>query len=147
MLTLPTRSQFPRWIAIGCGVGVFFWLRLEDNGVLVPVLAGLALTLVLAGWWLTRWLGGRAYTPRWVIVGALVVGAIIGLGTAIMTALLMLLKNGLHGHIFPDFPFGVILEILQRGPAWALAGALIGGGIALAWAALRTTAVNTSTSN
>ncbi|PJF26317.1 MAG: hypothetical protein CUN53_08335, partial [Phototrophicales bacterium] len=47
----------------------------------------------------------------------------------VITSALMLLKNGLHGHVFPDYPFGVIAEMLLRAPVWIGAGALT----ALAW--------------
>jgi hypothetical protein len=51
-------------------------------------------------------------------------GGAIGGGGAVTAAAAMLLKNGLHGHIFPDYPFGVIAEMLLRAPVWMAAGAL-----------------------
>ncbi len=47
-------------------------------------------------------------------------------------AALMLIKNGLHAHLFPDYPFGMIAEILTRAPVWALAGIFAGVGALLA---------------
>jgi hypothetical protein len=133
----PTNPRRDRLIAIGCGALLFFWLRIEDNSTLPPVLAGLALTLVAAFLWLDGALGGKTLRLRYVFPGAALLGGISGLGTAAAAALLMLLKNGTHGHVFPDYPFGVIVEILRRAPLWALAGGLAVFGISLAWWALR----------
>lgn len=126
-----------RIAALGCGVGVFFWLRIEDNSVLPAVIAGLALSLLGALIWAARNLGGKTLRLRWIVLGAALLGGLCGLGAAVATAGLMLLKNGMHGHVFPDFPFGVIIEILQRAPLWTLAGGLAGLGLALAWWALQ----------
>jgi hypothetical protein len=52
-------------------------------------------------------------------------------------ALLMLIKDGLHAHLFPDYPFGMIVDILGRAPLWALAGILAGIGLLLAWWAIK----------
>jgi hypothetical protein len=56
-------------------------------------------------------------------------GGLIGLATPVTAALLMLLKNGSHAHVVPDYPFGVMLGVLSLAPAYGLAGALIGVGI------------------
>ena len=79
----------------------------------------------------------RYVPPRFRIVGAALLGAIAGLGGVLATVALMLLKTGMHSHIFPDYPPGEMLEMLQRAPTWALAGALAGVGLALAVRALR----------
>jgi hypothetical protein len=122
-----------RLLAIGCGIVLFFWLRIEDHTVLPAVTAGLGLSLLAAFLWLTNNLGGKSLCLRYALPGAPLLGAVCGLGTAAATAVLMLLKNGMHGHVFPDFPFGVIVEILQRAPLWAFAGGLAGFGLVLAW--------------
>jgi presenilin-like A22 family membrane protease len=49
----------------------------------------------------------------------------------------MLIKNGLHAHLFPDYPFGLIASVIARAPAWALAGSLAGLALMLVWAAKR----------
>jgi hypothetical protein len=50
----------------------------------------------------------------------------------------MLVKNGLHSHLFPDYPFGLIVDLLARAPLWALAGMFAGIGLLLAkWAVQR----------
>lgn len=125
-----------RLLAIGCGVVIFFWLRIEDNSVLPAAIGGLALSLLGAYIWLMKNFSGKTLNTGYLLLGLTLTGAVCGLATAAVTAGLMLLKNGMHGHVFPDFPFGVIAEILQRAPLWALAGGLVGLGLALAWRAL-----------
>ena len=129
-----------RLLTIACGVVVFFWLRIEDNNVIPAVIAGFGLSLLGAFIWLTKNLSGKTLRPHYLLFGSALLGAVCGLATAVGTAGLMLLKNGMHGHAFPDFPFGVIVEILQRAPSWALAGGLAGLGLILAWWALRASA-------
>lgn len=126
-----------RLLILAYGILVFLWLRIEDNSVLPAVTAGLGLSLLAAFIWLTNNLSGRTLRLRYALPGAALLGGLCGLGAAAATAGLMLLKNGMHGHVFPDFPFGIIVEILQRAPLWALAGGLIGLGLALAWWALQ----------
>ncbi len=99
----------------------------------MPVtLAGVALTLIAAAVWITGKYGGRTLVARDALIGALLIGAVVGAGSAIATAALMLLKVGLHAHVFPDYPFGMILDMLWRAPIWALAGSLAAFGVALA---------------
>jgi hypothetical protein len=125
-----------RLLTIGYGVMVFFWLRIEDNSVLPAVIGGLGLSLLGAHLWLTKNLSGKILRLGYLVIGSVSFGVVCGLATSAVAAGLMLLKNGMHGHVFPDFPFGVIVEILQRAPVWALAGGLAGLGLALAWWAL-----------
>ncbi|MBE2267454.1 MAG: hypothetical protein IAE80_04435 [Anaerolinea sp.] len=107
------------------GVGLFLWLSLEDYAPLSAVIAGSALTLLLAYAAITAWWGGKTLSPSawWIAAG--VGGALIGGGAAVISAALMLFKNGMHAHLFPDYPPGLILAMLERAPVWALAGALI----------------------
>lgn len=126
-----------RLTALISGAALFMWLSVEDNTIAPAVIAGLVLSLVTAYAWINNNLGGKTLSLRSVISGAALLGAVIGLGTAAAASGLMLLKNGMHSHVFPDYPFGVIVEILQRAPLWALAGGLAGFGLALAWSALR----------
>lgn len=125
-----------RLIALIYGVAAFLWLRLEDNGVLPAVLVGVGGALVGGGVWAMRQFGSRAFRLPYALIGAALFGALVGLASAPATAAAMLIKNGLHAHLTPDYPFGLIAAILARAPAWALAGALAGLGLMLAWVAL-----------
>lgn len=110
-----------RWIPLAFGAALFVWLRLEDNAVWTAALFGVGVAA----------LGVRALLAQRPIIRvgvAALAGGLIGGGGAVGAAALMLLKNGLHGHLFPDYPFGVIEAMLARAPAWALAGLLAGAG-------------------
>jgi hypothetical protein len=91
-------------------------------------LAALGLTL-----WIARHYGGRSIAGRAAMLAAALTGAAAGLGAALAAALLMLVKTGLHSHVFPDYPFGLMVDILARAPLWALAGVLAAVGLLLAW--------------
>lgn len=127
-----------RWGLPISGAAIFVWLRVEDNHLLPVVLLGWMSAVVLAGSWALT----VAASFRWEVLppslalplGALA-GAGTGLGAALITPVLMLLKNGLHAHLFPDFPFGVITGVLVLAPAWLFSGMLIGAGLVLViWA-------------
>lgn len=126
-----------RLIALATGIMVFLWLGIEDNSIAPAVVMALGLALIAAFLWLMSRFGGRTVPERYVFIGAPLLGLLIGLSTSAVSAVLMLLKNGMHGHAFPDYPFGVFADILRTAPVWALAGALAGLGLALVWRALR----------
>lgn len=118
------------------GAVVLLWLRIEEPAVAPAVLIGWGVSgWLIADWVLRRFGGQRLAATGWCALLSLT-GSAIGLGAALAAAGLMLLKNGLHGHIVPDFPFGVIAETLARMPAWGIAGLLAGLGLALALLAL-----------
>jgi hypothetical protein len=132
-LTIPRRSSGLRLIALGSGGIVFLWTSLEDTNVLPVTLLGGGLALILLVLWVTGRFGGKTFAGRTAVMAAALIGAAWGLSAALAVALLMLVKNGLHGHLFPDYPFGMIAEILGRAPLWALAGIFAGIGALLAW--------------
>ncbi|MFN8530049.1 MAG: hypothetical protein U0670_15720 [Anaerolineae bacterium] len=124
---LPRRAAL---VGLAYGVMVYGWLSLEDNGALAPALIGTGAISLIGLRWLLITLGGkdiRLSRAAWWI-GGMLWGASLGAGSATGAALLMLLKNGLHGHAYPDYPFNVIAAMLARLPAWSAAGALIGLG-------------------
>jgi hypothetical protein len=110
------------------GILVFFWLGTEDNSVQSAVLYGLgiaSLSIAHAQYRLPKLLQLRRRL-RFALLGA-----IIGLSAALFAALLMLLKTALHTHLFPDYSLPLIAAMLVRAPVWAVAGVLMGLGIAL----------------
>jgi len=136
-LTIPRRSTTLRLAALASGGIIFLWMSLEDTNVLPVTLLGGGLALILLALWVTGRFGGRTFEGRSAVMAAALVGAAWGLAAALVVALLMLIKNGLHGHLFPDYPFGMIAEILARAPLWALAGIFAGIGGLLAWWGVR----------
>jgi len=133
MVKIPERGRRTRWIVAIFGGILFFWLRLEDNSVWSVVSLGAGLALLTIGWTTMGKLGGREVRARYLIPGAALLGGLTGLGASLATTALMILKTGMHGHLFPDYPPGEIIALLQRIPIWMLAGGLVGFGLALAW--------------
>ena len=120
-------SQQRRLIALGYGLALFVWLQVEDNSPLPVALFGGGLAILLT---LDRL--SRRVPARWRLAGAALLGGIAGVGSTLATVALMLLKTGLHSHLFPDYPPGQMLAMLERAPTWGLAGALAGLGMVLA---------------
>lgn len=140
IFTLPAYNpRRARLFALTVGIMVFLWLGIEDNSVFPAAVMSLLSTVTMLALWLSRKLGGKTLSARRLLSGAALVGALGGLGTSAAGAALMLFKNGVHSHVHPDYPLGLIVEILQRAPLWALAGSLTGLGLALAVWALRNT--------
>jgi hypothetical protein len=69
---------------------------------------------VLDGW---QWWGATAVT-----------GLLFGLGSSLLTLVLMAVKTGLHAH-GPEFTPNEINWILQQVPLWSAAGLLAGLGL------------------
>lgn len=132
---IPRRWQ--RLIVIGGGLAVFLWLRLEDHGVVPAIIMGLILAGLALIVWLWPRLANRPLKPGRLVLLAALSGVELGLLTALAAAFLMLLKNGFHGHLNPDYPAGVILDTLVRAPIWALAGGLLAAALTLVWLAAR----------
>lgn len=124
-------------MALVYGAALLIWSSLEDNSVLPAALLGGGLAVIILVRWITRRWGGRTVAGRAALAAASAVGAAAGASAALATAVLMLIKDGLHSHLFPDYPFGMILDMLARAPLWALAGALAGIGLLLAWWAVQ----------
>ena len=136
-LTIPHWRSRLRVVALIYGALLLLWSSLEDNSVVPVVLLGGGLALLITVLWTVRRYGGRTLTGRNGLLGASVLGAVTGLLGALASAGLMLVKDGLHSDLYPDYPFGLIVDTLARAPLWALAGILAGFGLLLAWWALQ----------
>ncbi len=126
LYALPRRDRRARWIVILAAAGVLLWMSLEDTNVLPVVLVALGLALLIAYMSVTGRCGGQAVSRSTLLIGAALIGAGIGAGTALTAALLMIWKTGMHAHPFPDYPAGLILDLLRRAPVWAVAGTFVG---------------------
>ena len=117
-------------MALVYGALLLLWSSLEDNSVVPVVLLGSGLALMVTVLWTVRRYGGRTVTAQNGLLGASVLGAVTGLLGALTSAALMLVKDGLHSDLYPDYPFGLIVDTLARAPLWALAGIFAGIGAA-----------------
>ncbi len=125
----------PRWLSpltLLYGVGVFIWLTPEESGLVVVSALGLFGALLMAVNWATRF-SGRTFPARWLPIAATIGGATIGAAADLLTVFLMFMKSSMHAHLFPDYPPALLLAMLERLPAWSLAGGLVGMGAYL-WA-------------
>lgn len=113
------------------GVTVFGWLGLEDNTVTSVAALGTAIALYAAVMQLWQRIGGKVLPLRYALIGSALFGAGVGILSVISIVALMFLKTALHSHVFPDYPPLQMLAMLERLPAWAASGALIGLGVAL----------------
>ncbi len=124
-LLIPAYPRRLSLITLVYGIGVFLWLSPEDSVWLVALL-GTGLSLILTAHAVFKLGSGRRLRARVWFPGAVALGAIVGMGAALMTMLLMLMKTAVHNHLYPDYSFGVMAGIFQRVGAWAVAGALVG---------------------
>ncbi|NWG16722.1 MAG: hypothetical protein HXY41_08815 [Chloroflexi bacterium] len=131
MLHLPRPGRRARLFALPFGLALLLWLSLEDTHIWPVALLGLGLSALLNLFFVLDKLGGQAIPRRYALPLAALAGVLIGLGASIAAAGLMFFKNALHAHVFLDFPPGLMLAMLERAPAWALAGGLFGLGLAL----------------
>lgn len=137
LFTFPRLDYRFRLVVIGYGLVFLLWMSLEDTHTEPVVVLGVALSLLVSLRTLLRRLGGQEVSIRQLLLILAFSGGLVGVGASISTALLMFFKNAWHAHLFLDFPPGIMLAILERAPAWGLAGVLIGIGIGLSWLAAR----------
>lgn len=131
-LRLPLLPRSFRWLIIVWAGIVFLWISLEDNHALPVAILGTGSVLLFAAYRLLTRLGGRTIAGAAALVGIPLLGGLVGMASAVGTAALMFLKTAIHAHIFPDYPAAQIIAMLERVPAWAAAGGLVGCGILFA---------------
>ncbi|HLV36766.1 MAG TPA: hypothetical protein VKY59_16705 [Spirillospora sp.] len=136
-MCLPRPGRWLRWLMLAYGVAVFIWLSVEDVSTWPVAVFGWSLALLTGILITLDKLGGRKLAARRAPVLLGVAGLAVGLGSSVAVTVLMFFKNARHGHLFPDYPPGMMLAMLERAPAWAAAGGLIGLGLGLGWLALR----------
>jgi hypothetical protein len=136
-MRLPRPGRWLRWLMLGYGVAVFIWLAVEDVSTWPVTVFGWALALLISVLITLDKLGGRRLAARRAPLLSGFVGLTVGLGSSVAVTVLMFFKNARHGHLFPDYPPGMMLAMLERAPVWAAAGGLIGLGLGLGWLALR----------
>lgn len=132
-ITIPHPNLFSRLLTIAAGITVLIWSGFEDNNVLgVTVLGWMLATVLVTVLTLSRY-GGQKITHSEFLKLSPLWGAIIGASATLAVVLLMLFKDIRHGHIFPDYPPQMMLDMLTRLPFWSVSGGLILLAIALFW--------------
>lgn len=124
-------TGFRLWLIV-LGIALFFWLGKEDNDVLA--VTALGLTLAATAVWRLIFLHRRVDVTAvgtFALQRGVLAGTCFGALSSFFAALLMLLKDVRHGHVFPDYPPELIIATLERLPPWSLAGGLIGLGLSL----------------
>ena len=101
--------------------------------ILLAILSG----VVILGHLTNKVLSGRRMSfVMWLLLSA-ALGALLGLGSALLTLLFMAVKTGLHAH-GPEFSALEINWVVQQSPLWIAAGLLGGLGLGLLLRALST---------
>jgi hypothetical protein len=136
-MPIPPSGAWLRWFAIVYGLVVFFWLSLEDITIWPAVGLGVGLSTLISVSLITSKMGGCTVPKRRLPLLLLGLGALTGAGSSVAAVTLMFFKNARHAHVFPDFPAGLMLDVLVRAPIWGLAGGLIGLSLGLVWWTLR----------
>lgn len=135
-MQLPDRIPALRWITIIWGVYMVAWATLE-SGLWATVLAAVLTTSTLLGHLFNRVLSGRMLsTTVWLLITA-VFGALLGLGSALLTLIFMAVKTGLHAH-GPEFSALELNWVFQQLPLWTFAGLIGGLGLGLILKAVST---------
>ena len=108
------------------GVLWFFWIAYEDRGLEALTYVALVIASAAGLTVLNRWVGDEKLPRRkWLLrTGAVGLGA--GASVSPLTALLMLVKLGLHAHPELDFGPEQFIQALSRTIYWAALGAMIG---------------------
>lgn len=126
---MPSHPATPRLLRIAfilVGIAIFIWLSFENRSMLL-VLIFSSLSSVLIAILLIHRVGiDRLSLYLWVMAGG-----VCGLAAPLLAVLLMLLKNGLHSHLAPDFSLAQVISVLQRAPFFVLGGMLVGLGMGL----------------
>jgi hypothetical protein len=126
-MQIPDRVPGLKWLVIFWAVTAVVWSVLEGDFGRVRFFAFLT-TLTGLGYLFQRLMAGKAFS----VVGGLLTmalwGLALGMGTALITFFLMILKTGLHAH-GPEFSMVEIMAVWGQIPLWSLVGVLIGLGL------------------
>lgn len=116
---------------IAYGAVLLVWFSTENANVPVVSILGTGLSLMLMRLLVLRFFGGREFSMRQWIPGAVLFGLTAGFSAVWCVTGLMIFKNAWHAHAYPDFPVVIVTGMAQRWLAWTVAGGLMGGAAAL----------------
>ncbi|MEE9216618.1 MAG: hypothetical protein V3U32_04205 [Anaerolineales bacterium] len=129
----PPDLTLVRRVAWGlAGLLSFFWIAYEDQGLVALSFVAAAIAFAAALTSLSRWVVGETLPRRKWLLHTGAVGFVAGAAVGPLTALLMLVKLGLHAHPEADFGPDQFILALTRTPYWAGLGALIGSALGIA---------------
>ena len=128
-MQIPHKLPGLKWLTAVVGVYGVIWIGLE-GGLWRSVLLAVGVTAVSLLYLLQKYLGGRNLSAgKWLGVTA-VSGLLFGLGSGLLTLLLMAVKTGLHGH-GPEFSLAELEWVARQIPLWTAAGLLAGLGLGM----------------
>ncbi len=104
----------------------FFWIAYEDQGLTALSFVAAAIAFASGLTVLNHWVGSEKLPKRKWLLTTASVGFFAGAAVGPLTALLMLVKLGLHAHPDADFGPDQFVLALSRTLYWAGLGVLIG---------------------
>jgi len=137
MFKVPKPTNKLRWVVIIYAIFVLVWSGREHTGVMPITLVSFGMVVLTMIVWVSNRFSGRTLSVRSGAIASVLIGGIIGGGTSVVTASMMMFVNFRHAHLNPDFPPELVGAILQRLPIWALAGGLMGLALVLLWIAVQ----------
>lgn len=128
-MQVPPKVLGLKWITLIVGIYAIVWIALEGDLRRV-VLLGVGVTAVCLGQIIERYFAGRKFELRQWLLFMATVGLLFGVGSALVTLLLMAVKTGLHAH-GAEFTLAEIQWVGQQLLLWSLVGLLTGLGVGL----------------
>ncbi|NKQ34571.1 MAG: hypothetical protein HF973_03040 [Chloroflexi bacterium] len=128
-MQIPHKLPGLKWLTAVVGIYGVIWIGLEGE-LWRSILLAVGVTAVSLLYLWQKYLGGRALPAgKWLGMTA-VSGFLFGLGSSLLTLLLMAVKTGLHGH-GPEFSPAELEWVINQIPLWTAVGLLIGLGIGM----------------
>ena len=128
-MQIPDRLPGMKGITILWGIFMAVWAVLE-GGLWLTIFAAIFSLILFLAYLLQRVLVGRTFaTTTWLLLAAFL-GILTGLGSGLLTLVLIAIKTGLHAH-GPEFSTAELNWVLQQIPLWSLVGLLTGLGLGL----------------
>jgi len=113
-----------RIYAFMIGVGICIWIPFEDGNLRWVIIFALAIAIWLALRLSLITIKGKILSN----LAYLLIGLLVGISVTPFAIGLILVKNGIHGHLVPDFTYEDIMFLIQTVYVWGIAGLFIGSG-------------------
>ena len=126
MITAPDLTWRRRILWGFAGVLWFFWIAYEDQGLIAVTIVAVTISAAASITLFERSTQNQTMPRRAWLAKTGFAGFVAGLAVGPISALLMLIKLGLHAHGEPDFAPDDFALALMRSIGWALLGAGLG---------------------